>query len=205
MNINIINMFCKESTTDSLNSYFELFYSSTLAGYLEFVDNNGEQLLDYRPTTRANVIYDLVISKLKLGLINDPKVKFLNTNQLLTIIIEDKYILKFKKLNQKRKSSNIPTKQTSLFSTQQNLFDFKNESINLELGYILNKYSTEIEGIYLVCPRNTKSNYWEIDIEDHLLQNKTDLFNIDPNGPKKPVTRFSVKQEENNDQKTETA
>lgn len=186
----------KGQVIENLDELIPIFYECILSGFNDYYRRNEGDTFNFRPTTRANMIYDYIISYLKKGLVNDSRVAFLNKNGLLTLMISDKYLIKFKKLNDNHKSSNVKTKQNTLFLKQETLFDLPPSVTNIEIGYVLNKINSDIDGVFIVCPKNERENAWEIDLDEH-LQAKSNLTLFNTKKPSKQIDkkRFKIKKE----------
>lgn len=192
----------KHEAIEKLEKLIPIFYEAVLNGFNEYYRTNENQTFKYRPTTRANIIYDNIIHKLKKDLVREPGISFINKNKLLTLKVADKYLIKFKKLDDNHKSSNVKTRQNTMFLNQQVLFGLEQTITNLEVGYVLNPVETEINGVFIVCPKDDKSNEWEIDLDEFLMnKSRVTLFSRQEQEPKEKgeKTRFTAKKGKTDD------
>ena len=95
---------------------------------------------------------------------NAPTVRLIEDTGFLILVIDEKAAIRFKKLNDELRPSNIMTNQQSDFATQQLLPGFPPEVTNLTFGHKLNVTGTEIDGFWLLCPRGT-ANLWSLPLD----------------------------------------
>jgi hypothetical protein len=78
-------------------------------------------------------------------------VRCFERNQMCGIVIDDKYAIRFKKIDEDSLSRNQPSKQVEEFRAQIEL-DGIDASHHLELGYVLNRLGTDLLDVRLVHP-----------------------------------------------------
>ena len=72
-------------------------------------------------------------------------------NQMCGVVIDNKYAIRFKKLDEESRSRNQPSRQVDEFRCQVEL-DGIDASHHLELGYVLNRPGTKLLDVRLVHP-----------------------------------------------------
>lgn len=72
-------------------------------------------------------------------------------NQMCGIVIDNKYAIRFKKLDEDSKSRNQPSRQVEEFLSQIELIGI-DASHHLEVGYVLNSSATDVLDVRLVHP-----------------------------------------------------
>lgn len=122
----------------------------------------------YRPRTRASIIHDNIVHNVTKRLAEVPGILFMNRKGRFSILIEDKFEMRFKKFDRHMRTSNIPTRQTWDFihqvqSLQSVMLDLPDPLVNLNAGYQWNALQTDIQGVFIVCP-NGHRNDWVLEI-----------------------------------------
>ena len=116
------------------------------------------------PHARARIIRDHIIFSVKKDFEGVNGVKISNKRGLFLLFIDEKLLLRFKKINNKMRANNYPTKQAREFSEQLSFDGFLPSTTNINVGYIANDIFTSAEKIVVVCPNNMSSNKWYLDI-----------------------------------------
>lgn len=182
----------KRNTISNIEFLLPAIYRSIILGFNDCYHNDQIDQLRYRPSTKASIVYDNIVANLKKELALHPSVKFITQKGLITLSIKDKFLIRIKKLDDNHRSSNIRTKQSTLFVNQQSLFENEDALTNLEIGYVLEPIENSIRGIWVVCPKNEKNNNWELDLDAYFSnQPQSDIFDqfkptAEPLAPKKP-------------------
>ena len=108
--------------------------------------------------------------------------------------LQDRVLLRFKKLDENKITGNIRTQQTLDF-LKQDLPFMPSHATNLIVGYELNQIQTNISAVTVTCPKNSLQTEWYFDLES---SSKTDIINM-PIEPKTSglidtVKRVKVKE-----------
>lgn len=160
-----------------------LILESVLAGFKDYSENVSDKSRTICSlATKASFINDHMIHHARRLMDGHPDVNFLPRNGRTHLFIKQQVEIKLKKLNSRRRSSNILTgavwkynNQLPLpFSPQLELLDFINPITHLIAGYQSNRLKTGVEAVYIVCPLS-KVNKWE--------------WRIDFVAPPQPVTK----------------
>jgi hypothetical protein len=95
--------------------------------------------------------------------------------------------VRFKKLDDGFLASGIGTGQALDFMSQEDLPGMP-ECVYLQAGYRLNLLETDLEGIYLTCPRGRTANYWwhQLDAESGVAFDDN-IFPFAPTEPSGPT------------------
>ena len=146
-----------------------LILESVLAGFKDYSENVSDKSRTICSlATKASFINDHMIHHARRLMDGHPDVNFLPRNGRTHLLIRQQVEIKLKKLNNRRRSSNILTKavwkynnQLPLpFFPQLELPDFINLITHLIAGYQDNRLKTGVEAVYIVCPLG-KVNKWE--------------------------------------------
>ena len=119
---------------------------------------------DVNNRVRARVISNYIAAEVRKTFVNATGVRLIEDTGFLIMVIDEKAAIRFKKLNDDLRPSNIMTNQQSDFATQQLLAGFPPEATNLTFGHKLNVTGTEIDGFWLQCPRGT-ANLWSLSLD----------------------------------------
>lgn len=151
---------------------------STLGPYLQRIkmcvrDGFDFYWIDYKdflyrhsPISRACLIRDSILHRVRLEFSDDGGVRLINKkNGLVVLEVERKYLLRFKKLNSNKCSSNIQTAQSNAYLRQMTIYGLP-ECTHLNAGYTVNKDWTDISGIYVTKPNGARVNSWLIPLHD---------------------------------------
>lgn len=138
-------------------------------GMLDEVPWNVRQAMS--PRSRANLVHDLIVDRASRRL----PAEIVDLSDLKLFVFDGKAALRFKKFGDDYISRNQPTKQVERFRAQEQMPGFP-PFMNLEAGYILDRYTSEITSTHLVCP-NGKGVYWELGLDEtHAVEGVSDLF-----------------------------
>jgi hypothetical protein len=126
--------------------------------------------------TISSITRDYIWDYIRKEFTTEETVKFREQqNGLCLLIINDVVFLRFKKLNTRKCSSNIPTLQATLYERQQLLMFEPRPCAHLNAGYIANETWTNLE-VYITEPNGKRSNAWVMKIyEDEQRQSVIEL------------------------------
>ena len=110
--------------------------------------------------TKSGIVRDLIVANVKELFSTLPGVKLISNKHYFFLKIE-RYLIRFKKLDENRLTKNYPTQQAVALEKQQlELPGFKGHVI-LSAGYVTDHFETKIISAALTL-RNGDSNEWEI-------------------------------------------
>ena len=155
----------KEEAKGFLNPYLSQLAQCYLKAfdlyseYISFVTEHSG-FVRHRNTTRANLIYDYTVSIAQQTFIDFEEVSFGTYNKVFFLNFLNKGLIRFKKLDDKLQSSNIPTKQSTALNGQMNINGFPDQIPIIQIGYQPNSTWTDIEEIYVLYRKDTPK--WNI-------------------------------------------
>lgn len=146
----------------------EKLRSGIINALQDYNDLDTSLKLTLSATTRANFINDRMCFHIRDKMGNMSGIAFIKRRGRWHLVIigkEEALEVKFKKLDDNRRPSNICTNESQEFMSQVQL-EFPgmlHPITNIVAGYQLNTLRTGIKGIFVVCPYGSL-NKWEIDI-----------------------------------------
>ncbi|MCQ0032549.1 hypothetical protein [Burkholderia glumae] len=129
-------------------------------------DFSPAQRMKLSPRTQSNIVNDLIVERAKTAFDGHLAAECIDINQMFLVAFINGIAIRFKKLDSAFAASNNPTKQSNNFARQRNLPGII-KTVHLNAGYRLNEFATELEGIYLTCPRNKNDIYWWHELGDN--------------------------------------
>jgi len=132
------------------------------------------------PTTRAGIVHDHQIHRASVYAQEASGVPLYDLTRLKMLVIDGRFAIRFKKLDNDLRSANLQTKQVREFRSQEQLCGLP-QTHNLEAGYLLSELETEIQDVFLVCP-NKSGLYWAAKLEEN-YQVKQTVFDLFENFP----------------------
>jgi hypothetical protein len=116
-------------------------------------------------TARANCVHCYIKHEISLyAQLHPARLRVIVINKLFILIVDEKYAIRFKKLDDELNTANHPTGQVLSFKNQEEI-DGVPVLHFLETGYMLDESELNISMIYLLCPNGPKKYYWEAKIE----------------------------------------
>jgi len=145
-----------------LSPFLPAIYDAVAYGWNEYIMGIGDWGPDMTERSRASIVHDLTIRSAIQQLDGVSGVRVEERNRLFLFIFEDLIALRFKKLDDEKRSCNIPTQVTLDFLAQQEIPGIPS-TLHLEAGYVLNKLQSVIEGVFMVCPSRDRVRwFWEL-------------------------------------------
>jgi hypothetical protein len=115
--------------------------------------------------SRASLIHDHIVAYARQYFQGDPHVRIFTKRGRTMANISDKLLVRFKKLDARKRSRGVPTEQFVLFGAQIDFDGIPSSLTHLEVGYVLDGLQTELAGVYITCP-NIRSVEWFIDLRE---------------------------------------
>jgi len=146
-----------------------LILQSALQGFNDYSDNISEKSRAIcGAAVKASFINDHMVYHARRLMGNHPDVSFVSRNGRTHLLIKQGVEIKLKKLNTRRRSSNVLTDAVWRYNNQlplpypfqPELPGFMDPITHLIAGYQTNRLKTGIEAVYIVCPLG-KLNKWE--------------------------------------------
>ena len=146
----------------------------------------------HTPRTRASAVHDHMVSRAREAFGSVLHAQCTEYGGLFMVLLYGRIAMRFKKLDDDFRSSNIPTQQSLDFVRQESDLPGIKSMTNLQAGYRLNRLQTDLEGVYVACPRGSY-NHWitELSIEPGSAGASVVEFPGVP--PKTPTTTFVLK------------
>ena len=160
----------KEEAKELLQPYAQLFYNDITGGFGDYKINDSERGHIHDKCVKSNLVRSYVLNRIRQIIVQHPELKFKEQNRMFAIIISDKVIVRFKKLNSIFRSENIPTKQARAFRNRDITF-LGVKALPIDAGWRLDDFYSEIEDVHFVCP-DGKGNLWRIPLENLSIQKK---------------------------------
>jgi hypothetical protein len=141
-------------------------------------------LLDRSKTSNSNLARDYALAELQRAWFGNASVKLVTVNRAQLFVVDQKYAIRIKKLDENSRSRNVRTKQSRLFQYQGQL-DGMPPLCNLDLGYVMAPDGLTVKDVRLVCLNGNKP-FWVTSLESPDSSNY-DLFpNVRGPAPSEP-------------------
>jgi len=176
------NILSREEAETLLLPYKQAISRCIIEGYADYQQFDGSRAIMHSKTTRASIIADYIFYRIKKELRDSQEISFIKKNRMNAIIVRNRLLIRFKKLDKNKRSGNIPTKQVSSFREQTlEIEELKNISITcVDAGYVLDNLGLSISSTHLVCPKG-KLNDWIMTLDENVtIKNQTSIFSVDP-------------------------
>jgi len=132
---------------------------------------------------RSGLVYELIVENVRTRFQEIKNVAVTEARGFVEIYIDGKVALRFKKVNNKLRSSNYPTKQQLLYSNQLPLFGDSLVAARLTVGYQLDPTASEITKVAVIYPKG-RNPVWAYTIGG---ENDTDVGALQFPAPVSPV------------------
>lgn len=190
-----------EAIQQALEPYMGALWACAAGGVFDYLSLDPQHRAIDSARTRANRIYDFMLHRARREFAGVPQVRFIERRGLVSLLIEDRFNIRFKKLNKRYLPSNYPTQQAiqMLHQVELDLPDLP-PVIKLIVGYRLNDLQTNLQGVYLVCPAGLHQNKWVAPLARPVGYNNVVPFPSVAAAPAKEVTvrvRLKEKRTEN--------
>ncbi len=119
--------------------------------------------------TRACIVHDHMVDNARQRFENRPNTRTYEIGGVFFVEIEEKVLIRFKKLDEDKLSCNIPTQQSLEFLGQMELPHMPPKVTRLIAGYELNGLQTAIRAVSITCP-NGSHNAWYYDLETEMAE-----------------------------------
>ena len=136
-----------------------------MESFYRFRKTNNEDAYKYETRTKAGIIRDLIIDAAQMEFGSDENIKFLTGTHDKLMMLDNKYILRFKKFNEDLTTSNFQTPRAQAYVEQFKIDGIPSDPLRLEIGYLPDSLITEIKGIYIVRLAH-KIAQWYLRLDD---------------------------------------
>lgn len=164
----------REEAMGLLADFIPLF-QSCLDSSWQFVEQvfgeTPERRAAFTPTTRANMLYDRMAQVLQQALDGHPRIQLRHRGRMLRLILDQRLLIRFKKLDDSLRAKNVHTDSQRLDYYQMWLPGMEEPVLTkLTFGYRLNETKTSIAGAYITCPKSWRENHWTAAIGEDASQ-----------------------------------
>ncbi len=150
----------KHAALELLADELPLVHSCIKLGWDDFMSEySPAQRLKMSSRSRASVVHDLIVLRARETFETHIGAQCLDKEKMFVVAFHAGAAIRFKKLDERFLASGIGTSQALDFMAQEALPGIP-EYVYLQAGYRLNGLETDLEGIYLTCPRGRSANYW---------------------------------------------
>lgn len=184
-----------------IKPYENLFIECVLPAWRKYWSQNFDDIRHaFTPRTRANIMHDLMILNAQDKFAGIKNVKLHHIGGVFFIEINRNIFLRFKKLNENKMPSNIPTQQTRKLLYQEELPGMLPHPTILVVGYELNRFQIDIRAVTITCP-NGSTNAWdfELNMTSGEILEVTELITGPPPTPIRPKINRKEKLEGTNE------
>jgi len=152
-------------------------------GCQDYLKHYRDFLHIHTKRTRASITRDHIKDRIRRNFATDKSARIIEKRDGLFLLeLAKQVLLRFKKLNSRKCSSNIPTTQAKGFYRQLPMIEGQHRT-NLNAGYIANETWTGFE-FYITEPSGSRSNAWVMAIHKEPLSQS--IFDITPVKIQKP-------------------
>lgn len=155
----------KDTAAQDLAGHLPQFTSLVRGAWSDVESLPDDVRVVMSPRTRACAVHDFMVSRAAGYAARTEGVVCFERQLMHGLIVDGKYAIRFKKLDEDGLSRNQPTAQVMEFRSQIEL-DGIEALHHLEVGYVLNSFGTEIVDILITCPAG-RGNAWAMSIKDH--------------------------------------
>jgi hypothetical protein len=157
----------KEKVLAILDLYMPRMADCIMAGWNDYATIYAPQHHIHTPRTRASIIRDHIVAHVRETFDNVRNVVIIDKRSgLFCLEVKGLVVVRFKKLNEQMRTSNIPTQQALAFEQQMSLPDIPHDAAHINAGYSPDKLWTNLKGIFIAAPNGKKID-WFVEIGDN--------------------------------------
>jgi hypothetical protein len=186
-----MNAVPQEEVVSRLGKALPALTSCIARAWARYGEYPAELRMAHSSRSRASLIHDHAIDFARQHFDVHPGSQCQEIRKLFLVYFDAGIVVRFKKLDEKFRVSNIHTQQCMKFMDQLPLPSF-GETINLHVGYRLNRLQTDLEGIYLACPNGPTTNAWVMHIGN--TASGDDALSLVPHLPIPPAPPATAKK-----------
>jgi hypothetical protein len=160
-----------EAAADFLEPFGPVLAAAVRGSYSDWhmiLAANPAETAGLSSTARARFIHDRTVQRLAVveAAGTCTGLRLIKIRGLYVVVLQDKLMLKLKKLDVSLRSRNIPTMQTQAFATQTSLLGNGFGTVtNAVSGYVLDPLGSDIDRIVVVCWDDDQKQ-WEVELLD---------------------------------------
>lgn len=161
------------------------------------------QNLNFKPRSICSMVHDFLRARIDEEFANDKNVAYKEAGGIFHVIIENKIVVRFKKMSKRFGISYSTTIQSEKYKYQRELDAFPDDVTFFYSGYIPDKSWTELKNVPLVC-RDGDTVLWYKDMKQEVVQRSLFSFPNDENKPNEENTNKRVRPKKDKDTDTKT-
>lgn len=143
-----------------------------------------------RVTSKRVIVLEFALQRLKRLLADDPGFLMLRHLDTVSIVLDGEVLLRLKKADRNRRTSNLPTRQSELFHChQQDLFGQPGVS-RVQAIYVPNDRETGIDWTGVVAKSASGDVLWEIEFTDEISAESVECLPREPEREEGPVVKL---------------
>lgn len=155
-------------TKEALAPLFRRLHHACYTAFDTLQEDSRNWWFKASSSSKASLMRDYLVYEIR-KIIDDYKfIRCIRKQGMTVFAINEQFAMRIKKLNSKLLTSNIATKQSIEFDSQQLSLPGFDDVISLNMGYIINNIWTKIEGVYITCPAGRGSLSWSINIDEEI-------------------------------------
>lgn len=174
-----------EATLSPLIPLFRTHFQEAWYWVQNILNDDADRRRTLDPATVCNMVYDRFIKQI-LPELETEGVEIERTGRMVRFRV-DQIVLRFKRLDKKLRSRNIPTLNQHRIYHQMDLFDIDDAATAVTFGYVLDNSRLTVRGVYFVCPKNYTENLWMIPIFDESAGDSLSFVKPTPVFPMSPA------------------
>ncbi len=141
-----------EDAMGALDPHFDVIDAICRNGLSTYRRYPAEFLLEHSSRAAATCTYDHMVAEAERLLTGRERVVFKDIRGLKVWIVDDKAVVRFKKMDEDGRSRNYPTKQAKEYDKQQQLPGLPSPPLNLVAGYFPDPTGTEVVRVQVSRP-----------------------------------------------------
>jgi len=132
----------------------------------EILSDDPERRATFPSSTVSAMVYDRFTRLVQPDFDGKRGVTIKKIGRMVLIRIDNKISLRFKRLDRRLRSGNVPTKtQKAIYHNANYLIDVTDRSTAITFGYVPG-HGDHVRGLYFTCPKNFRANHWMIVVDD---------------------------------------
>ncbi len=141
-----------EDAMSALDPHFDVIDAICRTGLATYRRYPPEMLIEHSSRAAATCTYDHMVAQAERSLTGRDGVMFLDIRGLKVWVIDNKTVIRFKKMDEDGHSRNYPTKQAKDYDRQQQLPGLPFPPLNLVAGYLMDATGTEVVRVQVSRP-----------------------------------------------------
>ena len=161
----------QQEVVDILKPHYDRLWRIAVFPFYEYQEKYPNTSI-HSLRTRANIIHDLMVhrARFEFDKVSGTRIIDLTHPNSRTLLeINQRILLRFKKLDESRQSRNYPTRFIRDYELDHDLPGIPPRAHRMTLGYILNLFQTEVQNVLVTSAMGKRIEY---DVELYIPNNK---------------------------------